>query len=58
MAIEGWTYRQATYYSFISLSTIGFGDFVAGQRTDVPMNGQLRDLYKLCISVWIFLGLA
>uniref|UniRef100_A0A3B3BT39 Potassium two pore domain channel subfamily K member 16 n=1 Tax=Oryzias melastigma TaxID=30732 RepID=A0A3B3BT39_ORYME len=28
---EGWSYSQAIYYCFITLSTIGFGDFVAGK---------------------------
>lgn len=58
MAIEGWTYREATYYSFISLSTIGFGDFVAGQQENVPENNTVRDLYKLCVAAWVFVGLA
>lgn len=58
MAIEGWTYREATYYAFITLSTIGFGDFVAGQQENIPENSTVRDLYKLCVAAWVFVGLA
>ena len=57
-AIEGWTYREAIYYSFITLSTIGFGDFVAGQQRGVPESGVVRDVYKVCIAAWVFIGLA
>lgn len=28
---EGWTFFQGVYYAFITLSTIGFGDYVAGE---------------------------
>ncbi|KAB0402731.1 hypothetical protein E2I00_019925, partial [Balaenoptera physalus] len=28
MHTEGWTYKEGLYFAFISLSTIGFGDYV------------------------------
>ena len=28
--IEGWSYAEALYYAFITVTTIGFGDYVAG----------------------------
>lgn len=27
---EGWDYALAVYYAFVTLTTIGFGDYVAG----------------------------
>jgi hypothetical protein len=27
---EDWYYDEAVYYAFVTLSTIGFGDYVAG----------------------------
>lgn len=30
---ERWTYDEAVYYAFVTLTTIGFGDYVAGQKT-------------------------
>ena len=52
-AIEDWTYGQSLYYCFITLSTIGFGDFVPAQSSD-----DNRIIYKLLTMVWVFVGLA
>lgn len=31
MVTEGWDYIEGLYFSFITITTIGFGDFVAGK---------------------------
>ncbi|KAM9341240.1 potassium channel subfamily K member 17-like [Symphorus nematophorus] len=51
---EGWTYSQAIYYCFITLSTIGFGDFVADSNPDRAY----PDWYSVLMASWIFFGLA
>ncbi|XP_048363013.1 potassium channel subfamily K member 17 [Sphaerodactylus townsendi] len=53
-AIEGWTYEEGFYYSFITLSTIGFGDYVIGMNPDrtYPV------WYKNVVSLWILFGMA
>ncbi|RLW06913.1 hypothetical protein DV515_00004292 [Chloebia gouldiae] len=51
---EGWSYEEGLYYSFITLSTIGFGDYVIGMNPDriYPR------WYKNVISLWILFGMA
>uniref|UniRef100_A0A8C3CMB3 Potassium channel subfamily K member n=1 Tax=Cairina moschata TaxID=8855 RepID=A0A8C3CMB3_CAIMO len=51
---EGWTYEEGFYYSFITLSTIGFGDYVIGMNPDRTYPGW----YKNVISLWILFGMA
>ncbi|XP_041809095.1 potassium channel subfamily K member 17 [Chelmon rostratus] len=51
---EGWTYSQAIYYCFITLSTIGFGDFVADSNPDK----HYPEWYSVLMASWIFFGLA
>ncbi|XP_078518223.1 potassium channel, subfamily K, member 16-like [Lissotriton helveticus] len=52
--MEGWSYREGFYFAFISLSTIGFGDYVVGlhpQKKYFPY-------YRLSVAVWVIFGLA
>ncbi|XP_042292853.1 potassium channel subfamily K member 17 isoform X2 [Thunnus maccoyii] len=51
---EGWTYSQTIYYCFITLSTIGFGDFVADSNPDRVY----PEWYSVLMASWIFFGLA
>ncbi|XP_046355767.2 potassium channel subfamily K member 16-like [Haliotis rufescens] len=53
--VEGWTMMEAVYYCFITLSTIGFGDFLPSGANLLTMN---RRLYRFTIYIWIFIGLA
>ncbi len=30
---EGWSLGESVYFAMVTLTTIGFGDFIAGERT-------------------------
>ncbi|XP_071079871.1 potassium channel subfamily K member 16-like isoform X2 [Haliotis cracherodii] len=51
--VEGWHYGESVYYTVITLTTIGFGDYVAGLKA-VPH----REIYRAVAAVWVTLGLA
>jgi uncharacterized membrane protein len=52
-AIDDWTYYQAIYYCFVTLTTVGFGDFVP-----TAPDSRLAGFYRMCVLMWIFIGLA
>ncbi|KAM3873382.1 potassium channel subfamily K member 5-like [Diretmus argenteus] len=54
MSLEGWSYLEGFYFSFITLTTVGFGDYVTG----VNPNIHYPRLYRVFVEVWIYMGLA
>ncbi|XP_073341645.1 potassium channel subfamily K member 5-like [Pagrus major] len=54
MSLENWSYLEGLYYSFITLTTVGFGDYVAGVNPGIVY----PTLYKVFAELWIYMGLA
>ncbi|XP_078255226.1 potassium channel subfamily K member 1-like [Rhinoraja longicauda] len=50
---KNWSFLESIYFCFISLSTIGLGDYVPGE----VVHQRLRELYKLAITVYLMIGL-
>nr|XP_014433283.1 potassium channel subfamily K member 7 [Pelodiscus sinensis] len=50
---NGWTFLESVYFCFISLSTIGLGDYVPGHSS----HPSLRHLYKISITCYLLVGL-
>ena len=52
--LEDWTYGEAVYYCFVTLTTVGFGDFVPTQQRESDLAG----FYRICSATWVLVGLA
>lgn len=51
---EHWSFVESLYFCIITLTTVGFGDYVPGQDTGKHLNY----LYRLVLAVWIIMGLS
>ncbi|XP_024853842.1 potassium channel subfamily K member 16-like isoform X1 [Bos taurus] len=54
MKMEGWTYNEGLYFAFISLSTIGFGDYIIG----VNPSKNYSNIYMAIVTLWCTFGIA
>uniref|UniRef100_A0A8C6JBX6 2P domain potassium channel Talk-1 n=1 Tax=Melopsittacus undulatus TaxID=13146 RepID=A0A8C6JBX6_MELUD len=52
--VEGWSYGEGFYFTFITLSTVGFGDYVVGTNP----NNHYIPVYRSLTAIWIVFGLA
>ncbi|PNF39335.1 hypothetical protein B7P43_G01519 [Cryptotermes secundus] len=52
---EGWNFLDSSYFCFISLSTIGFGDIVPGERV---IKSQEIELSFIFCSMYLMFGMA
>ncbi|XP_050542134.1 open rectifier potassium channel protein 1 isoform X2 [Daktulosphaira vitifoliae] len=51
---EQWEFDESVYFAFVTLTTIGYGDFVAGQTVNTNI---WYNAYKVFLVFWIMFGL-
>ena len=50
---EGWSYDEGAYFCFVTLTTIGFGDYVPGLKFDGSSNSE-----QVFCAIYVLVGLA
>lgn len=55
---EKWTYGISIYYAFVTLTTIGFGDYAATfENKSATEINKWYYVYQIFVLVWFVLGL-
>ncbi|CAK8695065.1 potassium channel subfamily K member 10-like isoform X2 [Clavelina lepadiformis] len=52
--VEKWPYTVSLYFTVITLTTIGFGDYVIGENPDIDY----IPLYRIMVYLWMLFGFA
>jgi hypothetical protein len=53
---EGWSYRDALYFSYITATSIGFGDFAPTETRDWPINYVLIGVSLILMTNFVSLS--
>ena len=57
-AWEGWNYMDGAYFCFISLMTIGFGDFVPGNNYIYNVGDNVTEQVKLIDAILMLISVS
>lgn len=52
--MEGWNYMEGFYFAFVTLSTVGFGDYVIGERSQRAGRGRGGEEAARDSAAWRF----
>uniref|UniRef100_A0A3Q0SZT4 Potassium channel, subfamily K, member 4a n=1 Tax=Amphilophus citrinellus TaxID=61819 RepID=A0A3Q0SZT4_AMPCI len=55
--VEDWSFLESLYFVVITLTTVGFGDYVPGTRL-FSSSREVQLFFKLLVLLWIVFGLA
>ena len=55
--IEEWNFWESMYFTVVTLTTVGFGDYVPAQAVG-GITDPVTVIYKLLNTLWLWLGLA
>jgi hypothetical protein len=55
-SIEEWSFTESLYFTMVTLTTIGFGDYIPGMQ--MSYTAPARVAYDICFVIWLFFGMA
>ena len=54
--VEAWSYRESVYFIVVSLTTVGFGDYVPSLAS-LQLPAAVARFYAFITPVWLWIGL-